>query len=44
MSLHKISIDRIKRLKKTTSLDFSNLKKTSEYQIASKVLDQFYAN
>jgi beta-N-acetylhexosaminidase len=44
MSLHKISIDRIKRLKKTSSLDFSNLKKTSEYQIASKVLDQFYAN
>lgn len=44
MSLHKISIDRIKRLKKTTSLDFSNLRKTSEYQIASKVLDQFYAN
>jgi beta-N-acetylhexosaminidase len=44
MSLHKISIDRIKRLKKTSSPDFSNLKKTSEYQIASKVLDQFYAN
>ena len=44
MNLHKISIDRIKRLKKTTSLDFSNLRKTSEYQIASKVLDQFYAN
>ena len=44
MSLHKISIDRIKRLKKTSSLDFFHLKKTSEYQVASKVLGQFYAN
>jgi beta-N-acetylhexosaminidase len=40
----KNSIDRIKRLRKTASVDFSNLKKTTEHQIASKVLDQFYAN
>jgi beta-N-acetylhexosaminidase len=44
MSPHEISIDRINRLRKTTSVDFSNLKKTTEYQVASKVLDQFYAN
>ncbi|AGH45230.1 beta-N-acetylhexosaminidase [Paraglaciecola psychrophila] len=44
MSLHKNSLERITRLRKTTSVDFSTLKKTTEHQIASKVLDQFYAN
>jgi beta-N-acetylhexosaminidase len=44
MSQHKDSIQRIKCLKKTTSLGFSSLKKTTEYQVASKLLDQFYAN
>jgi beta-N-acetylhexosaminidase len=44
MSLHKNSLERIKRLRKKTSVDFSNLKKTTEHQVASKVLDQFYAN
>jgi beta-N-acetylhexosaminidase len=44
MSPHKNSLDRIKRLRKTTSVDFYNLKKTTEHQVASKVLDQFYAN
>jgi beta-N-acetylhexosaminidase len=43
-SMHTNSLDRIKRLRKTASLDFSSLKKTTDYQIASKVLDQFYAN
>ena len=44
MSLNKNSLDRVQRLRKTTSADFSHLKKTTEYQVASKVLDQFYAN
>jgi beta-N-acetylhexosaminidase len=38
------SIDRIKSLRKTAGLDFSSLKKTKDYQTASKVLDQFYEN
>jgi beta-N-acetylhexosaminidase len=38
------SIDRIKNLRKTTSYDFSTLRKTKDYQVASKVLDQFHAN
>ena len=42
--LHKDSLARIKSLKKTVGLDFSNLKKTPDYHVARKVLDQFYAN
>jgi beta-N-acetylhexosaminidase len=42
--LHQDSVDRIKRLRKTTSVDFFNLKKTTEHLVASKVLEQFYAN
>ena len=42
--LHKDSLARIKSLKKTVGLDFSNLKKTPDYHVAKKVLDQFYAN
>lgn len=38
------SIDRIKRLRKSASADFSTLRKSKDYQVASKVLDQFYAN
>ena len=38
------SLDRIKRLRKTNGLDFSSLKKTADYHVASKLLDQFYAN
>ena len=38
------SLDRIKRLRKTNGLDFSSLKKTADYHVASKSLDQFYAN
>lgn len=38
------SLDRIKNLRKTTSLDFATLKKSKDYQVASRVLDQFYAN
>jgi beta-N-acetylhexosaminidase len=44
MGLHIDSLDRIKSLRKTAGLDFSSLKKTTDYQVASKVLDQFYAN
>jgi beta-N-acetylhexosaminidase len=44
LDLHIDSLDRIKSLKKTAGLDFSKLKKTSDYHIASKVLDKFYAN
>jgi beta-N-acetylhexosaminidase len=44
LDLHIDSLDRIKSLKKTAGLDFSKLKKTSDYHIASKVLDNFYAN
>jgi beta-N-acetylhexosaminidase len=44
MELQKNSLERIKRLRKGTSLDFANLKKTKDYQVASRVLDQFYAN
>ncbi len=43
MGLHKNSLDRIKSLRKAVGLDFSSLKKTTDYQVASKVLDQFYA-
>ena len=42
--LHKKSVERLNSLKKATSLDFSTLKMTQDYQVASKVLDQFYAN
>jgi beta-N-acetylhexosaminidase len=44
MGLHIDSLDRIKSLRKTAGLDFSSLKKSKDYQVASKVLDQFYAN
>jgi beta-N-acetylhexosaminidase len=38
------SQERIKRLRKTTSLDFTNLKKSKDYQDANRVLERFYAN
>lgn len=38
------SLDRIKGLKKSPFSDFSTLQKSSDYQVASKVLDQFNAN
>lgn len=44
MDVQTNSADRIKRLKKSDGLDFSTLKKSTDYQIANKVLDQFYAN
>lgn len=37
------SVERIKRLRKNSSLDLARLRMTDEYQIASKALDQFYA-
>jgi beta-N-acetylhexosaminidase len=44
VSLQTTSADRIKSLKKTAGFDFYRLKKTIDYQIASKALDKFYAN
>jgi len=44
MGLQTNSLSRIKRLRKTAGLDFSRLQKTQDYQVASKVLEQFYAN
>lgn len=44
MGLQINSVDRIKSLKKTPGLDFTNLKKTLEHQDARRVLDKFYAN
>ena len=44
ISLTKSRVDGIKALKKPKGLDFPRLKKTSDYQVASKLLDQFYAN
>lgn len=44
IDLAQSSVDRIKGLRKTTGLDFTRLKKTADYQAASRVLDQFYAN
>jgi beta-N-acetylhexosaminidase len=44
MDLQINSLARIKSLRKTETSDFSTLKNTSDYQAASKVLDQFYAN
>jgi len=44
MGLNINSLDRIKSLRKTTSSDYTTLKKTQDHQIASKVLEQFYAN
>jgi beta-N-acetylhexosaminidase len=38
------SVARIKSLRKTASSDYATLKKTQGHQIASKVLEQFYAN
>tara|TARA_R110000751_G_scaffold307830_1_gene432440 strand:- start:34145 stop:35170 length:1026 start_codon:yes stop_codon:yes gene_type:complete len=43
MTLQKGSLERIKRLRKATSLNLSQLKMTKDYQVASRVLDQFYA-
>lgn len=44
MDLQINSLDRIKGIRKTVSSDFPTLRKTKDYQVASKVLDQFYAN
>jgi len=44
MGVNTDSLARIKNLRKSSGLDFSSLKKSAEYQTASKVLDQFYAN
>ena len=44
MGVNTDSLARIKNLRKTVELDFSSLKKSAEYQTASKVLEQFYAN
>jgi beta-N-acetylhexosaminidase len=44
MDLQTNSLDRIKRLRKATSLDFPSLKNSTDYQVASRALDQFYAN
>jgi beta-N-acetylhexosaminidase len=44
LNLHKKSLDRIERLRKTPGLDFSYLKKNTDHQVACKVLDQYYAN
>lgn len=44
LGLHINSLERIKSLRKSAGLDFVSLKKTTDYQAASKVLDQFYAN
>jgi hypothetical protein len=44
MCLQTNSVNRIKRLKKTSGLDFSSLKKTIDHQEASKALDKFYAS
>ena len=35
---------RIKKLRKTAGLDFSSLKKSDDHQVASRVLDKFYAD
>jgi beta-N-acetylhexosaminidase len=44
VSLQTNSADRINSLKKKAGFDFSSLKKTIDHQIASKILDKFYAN
>lgn len=44
MQLPEDSVNRIKRLKKAAGLDFASLKKSSDHQAASKILEQFYAN
>jgi beta-N-acetylhexosaminidase len=44
MGLQINSLDRIKSLRKTAGLDFASLKKSSDYHIASKMLDKFYGN
>jgi beta-N-acetylhexosaminidase len=42
--LEENSLDRIKGLKKSAFSDFSSLRKSTDYQVANKVLEQFYAN
>ena len=44
LNLEVNSLDRIKSLRKIVGLDFSALKKTQDYHVASKALDEFYAN
>lgn len=44
LHVHYKSQERTKRLRKTSSLDFANLKKSKVYQEASRVLEEFYAN
>lgn len=44
LGVHKNSLERIKSLRKIAGLDFATLKKSPDYQAASKALEQFYAN
>jgi beta-N-acetylhexosaminidase len=44
LNLEVKSLNRIKSLRKIAGLNFSALKKTKDYHVASKALNEFYAN